>query len=95
MNAIFTGFIIGCGDDTPFRWITGAANDNRLPYKNRIPFLFDSGKEGVHVYVEDAPSPFIGIAHIRFPMPAHAAFIKMHHIELSFCLQWRLFTTPQ
>ena len=54
MDTVFSGFIVCRGDNTPPGWISHAADDDRLSFESRIPFLFYSGKEGVHIDIKDS-----------------------------------------
>ena len=54
VNAIFPGFIICRGDNASFRWIALAADNHRLAFQSRIPFLFDSGEKSIHVDMQNS-----------------------------------------
>jgi hypothetical protein len=54
VNAIFSGFVIGSGDNAPFGWISLTADDNGFSFELRSPFLLNSGEEGVHVDMKNS-----------------------------------------
>ena len=51
VDAVFSGCIVGRGDDTSLSRIPAAADDDRFPDEVGISLLFDGGEKGVHVDV--------------------------------------------